>query len=92
MSYELIHNEAKNNYEYHIDGHVCYITYDDRNGNMHLTHTVVPKELGGRGIAKELLIDVLNAFKEQGKKCVAECTYVVAFQEKNSDYADYFAK
>ena len=92
MSFELIHNPAKNNYEYHIDEHVAYITYDDQNGNMHLTHTVVPKELGGQGIAKKLLIDVLNAFKEQGKKCVAECSYVVAFEEKNPDYADYFAK
>ena len=92
MAFELIHNAAENKYEYHIDGLVAYITYEDRNGNMHLTHTIVPKELGGQGIAKKLLIDVLNAFKEQGKKSVAECSYVVAFEEKNADYADYFAK
>ncbi len=91
MAYELIHNEAANNYEYHIDGLTCYITYDDQNGNMHLTHTVVPKELGGRGIAKELLLDVLEEIKKAGKKAVAECSYVVAFQEKNPDYAEYFA-
>lgn len=84
MSHKLIHNEATHNYEYHIDEHVCYITYDDQDGNMHLTHTVVPKELGGQGLAKKLLIDVLEQIRKDGKKAVAQCSYVVAFEEKKS--------
>ena len=92
MSFNLIHNENENKYEYHIEGQVAYITYDDQAGNMHLTHTVVPKELGGQGIAKKLLIDVLEEIKKDGKKAVAECSYVVAFEEKNPDYAAVFTK
>ncbi len=90
MAHELIHNEAECKYEYHIDGHVAYITYDDQNGNMHLTHTIVPDALAGKGLAKELLEDVLEQIRKAGKKAVAECSYVVKYQEKNPDN-DIFA-
>ena len=45
MSYTLIHNTQEFRYEYHIDVYIAYITYDDQNGNMHLTQTIVPEEL-----------------------------------------------
>lgn len=92
MSFKLRHNETENKYEYHVDGHIAYITYDNDDGKIHLTHTIVPSDLGGKGIAKKLLIDVLEEIKKNNQKAVAECSYVVAFEEKNSDYADYFTK
>jgi len=85
MSYTLIHNEPECKYEYHIDGHVAYITYDDQAGNMHLTHTIVPEELAGKGLAKMLLEDVLAQIEKAGKKAVAQCSYIVKYQEKNPD-------
>lgn len=91
MSYTLIHNVDECKYEYHIDGHIAYITYDDQNTNMHLTHTIVPKELAGKGLAKTLLEDVLQEIKKAGKKAVAQCSYIVKYQEKNPDSSDLFA-
>jgi len=85
MSYTLIHNEAECKYEYHIDGHIAYITYDDQDGNMHLTHTIVPEELAGKGLAKTLLEDVLGQIEKDGKKAVAQCSYIVKYQEKNPE-------
>ncbi len=85
MSHQLIHNEAECKYEYHIDGHIAYITYDDQDGNMHLTHTIVPDALAGKGLAKELLEDVLAEIDKNGKKAVAQCSYVVKYQEKNPE-------
>ena len=90
MSYTLIHNEPECKYEYHIDGHIAYITYDDQDGNMHLTHTIVPDELAGKGLAKMLSEDVLEQIKKAGKKAVAQCSYIVKYQEKNPDN-DIFA-
>jgi predicted GNAT family acetyltransferase len=90
MSYTLIHNEPECKYEYHIDGHIAYITYDDQDGKMHLTHTIVPDELAGKGLAKMLLEDVLEQIKKAGKKAVAQCSYIVKYQEKNPDN-DIFA-
>lgn len=85
MSHTLIHNKDNNKYEYHIDGHIAYITYDDQNGNMHLTHTIVPTELAGKGLAKTLLEDVLQAIQLQNKKAVAQCSYIVKYQEKHPE-------
>ena len=90
MSYTLIHNEPECKYEYHIDDHVAYITYDDQDGKMHLTHTIVPDALAGQGLAKKLLEDVLEQIKKDGKKAVAMCSYIVKYQEKNPDN-DIFA-
>lgn len=92
MSHTLIHNEAASKYEYHIDEHVAYITYDeDENGNMHITHTVVPDALAGKGLARTLLEDVLEEFKKNNKKAVAQCSYVVKYQEKHPELSDLFA-
>jgi predicted GNAT family acetyltransferase len=60
MSYTLIHNVEECKYECHIDGHIAYITYDDQAGKIHLTHTIVPDALAGKGLAKTLLGDVLQ--------------------------------
>ena len=92
MSNTLIHNESESKYEYHIDEHVAYITYDeDAAGNMHITHTVVPDALAGKGLARTLLEDVLEEFKKSGKKAVAQCSYVVKYQEKHPELSELFA-
>ena len=92
MSHTLVHNEAESKYEYHIDQYVAYITYDeDENGNMHLTHTIVPTELAGKGLARTLLEDVLEELKKNNKKAVAQCSYVVKYQEKHPEVSDLFA-
>ncbi len=90
MSETLIHNAAECKYEYHIDGHVAYITYDDQQGNMHLTHTIVPDALAGKGLAKALLEDVLQHIKKDNKKAVAKCSYIIKYLEKNPQASDFF--
>ena len=91
MSNTLIHYEAESKYEYHIVGNIAYITYDDQNGKMHLTHTIVPGALAGKGLARTLLEDVLSEIKKDGKKAVAQCSYIVKYQEKHPEASDIFA-
>ena len=90
MSYTLIHNEKESKYEYHIDGYIAYITYDDQNGNMHLTHTIVPEALAGKGLAKTLLEAVLAQIKQDNKKAVAKCSYIVNYLVKHPEANDLF--
>jgi len=90
MPYKLIHNQAECKYEYHIDDHIAYITYDEQNGDMHLTHTIVPDELAGKGLAKTLLEDVLEQIKKEHKKAVAQCSYIVKYLEKNPEKSNFF--
>ena len=90
MSHTLIHNADECKYEYHIDGYVAYITYDEQDGKMHLTHTIVPDALAGKGLAKALLEDVLQEIEKENKKAVAKCSYIVKYQEKNPDKSHLF--
>lgn len=91
MSYKLIHNVPENKYEYHIDGFVAYIAYVVKNGNMHLTQTIVPEALAGKGLAKTLLEAVLEQIKKDNKKAVAQCSYITNYLEKHPEAKDRFA-
>ena len=91
MSYLLIHNESACQYEYHINGNIAYIRYDEQAGKMHLTHTVVPDALAGKGLAKTLLEAVLEQIKRDNKKAVAKCSYIERYLEKNPQAKYLFA-
>ncbi|HIQ46431.1 MAG TPA: N-acetyltransferase [Sulfurovum sp.] len=86
-THTLIHNKDENKYEFHIDDHIAYITYDNQDGVLHLTHTIVPDALAGKGLAKKLTIAVMEEIEAQGLKMQPQCSYIVAFVEKNPDYA-----
>lgn len=90
MAYKLVHNPQECKYEYHIDGHIAYIIYDEQKGEMHLTHTKVPDELAGKGLAKILLEDVLEQIKNDNKKAVAKCSYIIKYCEKHPDKSNFF--
>ena len=85
-NYELIHNEAECQYEYHIEGHLAQLVYDDQNGVLHITQTLVPNELGGRGIAGALTKDAFEDIEKRGLKIMPECSYTVAYVEKHPEY------
>ncbi len=91
MSYTLLHNKPASKYEYHIDSHIAYITYDEQKGKVHLTHTIVPEALAGKGLAKTLLEAVLQQIKKDNKKAVAQCSYIVNYQQKHPEASDLFA-
>jgi len=85
-TYTLVHNEKENQYEYHIEGHLAQLIYEEKDGVLHLTHTLVPKELGGRGIAGALVKDVFEDIKKRGLKMQPACSYIVAYVEKHPEY------
>ena len=85
-NYELIHNEAEHQYEYHIEGHLAQLVYEEKNGVLHITQTLVPKELGGRGIAGALTKDAFEDIEKRGSKIVPVCSYTIAYVEKHPEY------
>ena len=86
--YTLIHNEAEHQYEYHIEGFLAQLIYEEKAGVLHLTHTLVPKELGGRGIAGALVKDVFEDIKKRGLKMQPACSYIVAYVGKYPEYKE----
>jgi predicted GNAT family acetyltransferase len=84
-SYELVHNTTACQYEYHIEGHLARVIYEEENGVLHLTHTFVPKELGGRGVAGALVKAVMDDIEKRELKMKPGCSYIVAYVEKHPE-------
>ena len=82
------HNEAESRFETTIDGMLSVAEYSTSPGKITFTHTLVPKELEGRGIARKLVEAGLAHARAKSLKVVARCAYVAKFMEKNREYDD----
>ncbi|MFT4097946.1 MAG: GNAT family N-acetyltransferase [Rhodoblastus sp.] len=63
----------------------------DENGRIVLTHTEVPSEYGGRGIASTLARGVFDIARSRGDRLVLKCPFMAAWFAKHTDYADVVA-
>lgn len=64
----ITHNESANRFETTIDSHTGYISYQDRGNELVYDHTVVPQQLGGRGLGSALVKHALDFARQQEKK------------------------
>ncbi|MBP7481729.1 MAG: N-acetyltransferase [Lacunisphaera sp.] len=71
-----------------VDGHQSICEYELAAGRMIFTHTVVPPELRGRGIAEKLVRAALADARAAGRKVVPACSYVAKFIDRHKEYAD----
>ncbi|WP_298306204.1 GNAT family N-acetyltransferase [uncultured Erythrobacter sp.] len=60
----------------------------DGEGVRVATHTIVPSEIGGRGIAAQLVEELIADAREHGFKVVPQCWYVAKKFDQNPDWAD----
>ncbi|MCF6170584.1 MAG: N-acetyltransferase [Bacteroidales bacterium] len=86
MEYKLIENTDGNRFEMHIDGFVPYIEYTLKADKIYLNHTIVPKELGGRGIGSALVKQTLEILQNRKMKVVPVCSFVEAYINKHPEW------
>jgi predicted GNAT family acetyltransferase len=72
-------------YELEVDGHVGFAEYELDGGRIIFPHTVVPREIGGRGVAARLVKAALADAKAQGLTVVPACSYVAAYVRRHPD-------
>ncbi len=90
---EFIVNYEKKRFELHTEGYIAFIDYILNNENiMFLTHTEVPKELGGKGIGRTLVQNSLEFLKENDYKLAPLCPFVAAYVKKNPEWKTILAK
>jgi predicted GNAT family acetyltransferase len=68
-----------------VQAHLCVANYQLTAGVMHLTHTEVPHELQGRGIAAALVGAALAHAKANGLKVNPLCSYVRAYMRRHPE-------
>ncbi|MBP7451881.1 MAG: N-acetyltransferase [Ottowia sp.] len=79
-------NEATHRFEWTVDGHTAYEEFERFPGGIAYLHTIVPKELGGRGIGATLVKHILDYAAEQGLKVRPDCPFVKAYIDKHPEY------
>ena len=84
---EIHHDAASHRFQMQVDGHVAYVEYEPMLGGIRITHTIVPNEIGGRGIAAALVEASLNHARAQGWQVVPECSYAEIWIQRHPEYA-----
>ena len=93
MSHDIRNNEQQSQFETTVDGHVAYAAYDlEDPDRIVFTHTIVPDELSGRGIAGEVVKYGLEHARAKNLKVVPQCTYVAAYIKRHAEYQDLLAQ
>lgn len=83
---EVIHNEADNRFEATVEGHLSIAAYELSDKTITFTHTEVPEELGGRGIAKVLAEQALAYARNNDLAVVPECPFFSTFIKRHPEY------
>ena len=85
---DITHNQAANRFETTIEGHTGFISYQDQGDRIVYDHTIVPSELGGKGIGSALVKHALDYARSEGKKVVPTCSFVASYINKHAEYQD----
>lgn len=81
-------------YRAHVAGQTAIgrLTWQARGTARVADHTLVPKAIGGRGVAARLVEALVADAREQGFTIVPACSYVAALFERHPDWADLLAR
>ena len=85
-------NPAAHRFESNIDGRIAVAEYERRGRTIIFTHTEVPRELRGRGIATALARAALDQARAEGLEVVARCQLIAGFIEEHPEYQSLVRK
>lgn len=85
---DIIHRPEIGRFEAMVDGLRCEADYQLDGPLMRMTHTGVPRQLEGRGIAAELVKAALAWARSQGYKVQPLCSYVRIYIQRNPEWQD----
>lgn len=86
-------NIDKKRFETKVDGITAYVDYIlNSKGMIFLTHTEVPKKIGGRGVASGMVGQVLEVVEDRDLKLVPLCPYVAAYIRRHPEWKRLLAE
>jgi hypothetical protein len=90
-SLPVVHNPAASRFEVTVEGRLAVADYVLEGGTMIITHTFVPPELRGRGLAEQLVRAALGHARAARLRVNPACSYVESFIARHPEYADLLA-
>ena len=85
------HNADEQCFEAEVDGKLAVADYHVEGERMIFTHTFVPPELRGRGIAEKLVRVALEHARSERLRVVPACSYVETFIERHTEFKPLLA-
>jgi uncharacterized protein len=90
---EVINNKEKNRYELKLDGHTAIAEYIlNKLGVLFFTHTEVPKDLEGEGVASKLIESAFRDAEDRGLKIAPICPFVKSYIQRHPEWKRLLAE
>ncbi len=83
---DVTNNEAKNRYELTVEGMTAMAEYTLDDDRITFTHTVVPREIDGKGVGTRLVTAALDDARERNLTVVPQCPFVAHVIEETPEY------
>ena len=83
---EILHEVPEQRFVTQAEGHVARLDYLQEDGRLTITHTVVPPEIGGRGIAGELVRAALEFARGAGLTVEPQCSYAEVWMRRHPEF------
>jgi predicted GNAT family acetyltransferase len=80
------HNAEERRFEADVGGEISVADYEERGTEMIMTHTYVPPQLRGQGIAEKIVRVALEYARSQRLRVVPACSYVAAFIKRHPEF------
>lgn len=88
---QITHRPDIGRFEALVGGLRCELDYQLDGQVVRMTHTGVPPQLEGRGIAAALVQAALGWARAQGYKVVPLCSYVQVYVRRHPEWQDLLA-
>ncbi|TBR06780.1 MAG: N-acetyltransferase [Lysobacter sp.] len=88
---EVQHEADAHRFVIRTEGVEAEVTYTLRDGVMTINHTGVPRAIGGRGIAGELVGAAFDHARAKGLRVRPLCSYAAAWSKRHPEVADLLA-
>jgi predicted GNAT family acetyltransferase len=87
----VTHNASAHRFEAHVEGQLSVAEYRRDGARVVFTHTGVPAQQRGRGIAASLVESALDWARVEGVKVVPACSYVARYMQRHPQTLDLLA-
>ena len=83
---DIHHDAVAHRFITEADGHTAYVEYETGDGHIVITHTIVPSEIGGRGIAAALVRTALEYARARALHVDPQCSYADVWMRRHPEF------
>jgi len=80
------HNQAAQRFEAKLDGELAVVEYQRQENTLYFTHTEVPNQFRGQGVAEKLAHSALEYARAHQLTVVPLCSFIAAYLRRHPEY------